>query len=211
MTSLPHQPLLRLLSDTHVPAEVRHAFGYLRPVAEGLVEGIALDTPDSIVLLDDKGVAADGDPEALRALARANLAALPMGSDRLDRPDGTVLYIVGAGSAHAASKLLVLDELVREVTGQAPPAEGVLVTVPSKHNLAFHPIVDGTVVSAVNDLAAFGLGAYQDNPGDCISPRVYWWRDGTLTSLTAIDHETKQFSIRPPEELLTTMRRLTAA
>ncbi|WP_171166190.1 hypothetical protein [Streptomyces sp. I05A-00742] len=202
-------PVLRLIPDDHIPAEVADRFGYLRPVAEGLLAGIALDTPDAVLLLDDGGVAEAGDPAALWAAARANLVELPMEHDTVDRPDGTVLHIVGGGSIHAASKVLVLGELIRATTGQEPPAEGVLVTVPSRHNLAFHPVVDATVVSAVNELAMFGLGAYQDNPDTHISPRLYWWRDGVLTSLTVIDHETKEFGIAPPDELMAIMRRLT--
>lgn len=108
-----------------------------------------------------------------------------------------------------ASKALVLDELARAVTGRELPADGALFTAPSRHYLAFHPLAGREAVDALNDLAAFGLGAYQDNPGP-VSPRVYWWHRGTVTSLTRIDEETRSFSIAPPEELMVILRRLHA-
>lgn len=197
---------LRLIPDDCLPPEAADGFRYLRPVAEGLLEAMALDTPDSVRLLDDQDVARAG-LETLRSAARTNLANEPVEHEAVRGPDGTVIHIVSGASMFVASKALVLAELMWMTLGQEAPEEGVLVTVPSRHQLAFHPITDGGVVNAVNDLAAFGLGAYQDNPGP-VSPRLYWWQHGRLTSLTTIDHDSRRFSIAPPEELLTIMKRL---
>lgn len=197
---------LRLIPDDYVPAEAADGFRYLRPVAAGLVEAVALDLPESVRLLDDKDVHGVG-LDRLRAAARANLVAEPVEYDSLTRPDGTVIHTVGGDSVFVASKALVLAELMRDALGQEPPAEGVLLTLPSRDLLAYHPIVDRRVVTAINDLASFALGAYQDKPGP-VSPRLYWWQAGALTSITHIDHDSKEFSVQPPDELMAILRAL---
>ncbi|MBP2400705.1 hypothetical protein [Streptomyces syringium] len=198
---------LRLVPDDFLPAEAAAAFSYAQPVADGLLEAIALDTPDAVRLLDDKDVTAIG-LEALRSAARANLVNEPVDRETVCH-DGALIHLIAGDSFFVASKALVLPELLRTYVGQGPPADGVLLTVPSRHRLAFHLIVDEHAVSAVNALASFGLGAYQDAVGDGqLSPRLYWWHQDRLTSITHIDHETRQFSIQPPPELLAAMRRL---
>jgi hypothetical protein len=200
---------LRLIPDDALPPEVMRGFTYVRPAADGLLEAIALDEPDTVRLLDDRDVAAVG-MERLRPAARANLLALPVGHETVRGQGGATLHVLRGRSLFVAGKALVLDEVMRTVLGHEPPDEGALLAVPTRHHLAFHPITDGRVVDAVNDLAGFGLRVYQDNPGS-LSPRVYWWHRGALTSLTDIDHATRVFSIEPPEELMTIMRRLHAS
>lgn len=97
--------------------------------------------------------------------------------------------------------------MARQVSGEPLPAAGALVVVPSRHNLVYHPITDGSVVDAVNSLASYAVGAYGDGPG-ALSPQVYWWHDGGLTSLTVIDEATRTFSLRPPPPLLALMKGL---
>ncbi|MEV4869195.1 hypothetical protein [Streptomyces syringium] len=80
--------------------------------------------------------------------------------------DAAVTVQPVTGNCSPADKALVLPELLRTYLGQEPPADGVLLTVPSRHRLAFHLSVDEHAVSAVNALASFGLGAYQDAVGD---------------------------------------------
>ncbi|MEU6239110.1 hypothetical protein [Kitasatospora sp. NPDC047058] len=197
---------LRLVPEDAFPPEAAAAFGYVRPVAPGLQEALALDLPEAVRLMDDRAVAEVG-LEALRAAGRANLVREPVTYDVAHGQGGAALHIVSGESMFVASKALVLDDVARAVTGSDLPAEGALFTVPSRHHLVFHPLAGAEVVEAVNDLAAFGLGAYQDNPGP-LSPRLYWWCKGVVTSLTHIDEETRSFSIAPPEELMAVLRRL---
>ncbi|NUU23954.1 MAG: hypothetical protein HOV68_20990 [Streptomycetaceae bacterium] len=201
---------LRLLPDDYLPADVRQrGFRYLRPVATGLDEAIMLDAPDSVRLLGDADVARVG-LDALRAAARANLVAEPVDHETEVRPDGTVIHLLGGSSMFVASKALVLAETIRATLGHEPPDDGVLLTVPGRHLLAFHLLADAHVGTAVNDLAAFALGAFGDSPGP-VSPRLYWWRAGELTSITVIDDEERTVSVQPPDELMAIMRRLHGA
>ncbi|MFD0265171.1 hypothetical protein ACFVGY_01045 [Streptomyces sp. NPDC127106] len=200
---------LRLIPDDALPPEAAASFGYVRPVATGLSEALALDLPDSVRLLDDRDVAAIG-LEALRTAGRANLLSEPAEHETVPMQGGGLLHVLSGESPFVASKALVLDEVVRAVTGRPLPAAGALFTVPSRSFLVFHPLADHHVQDAVNDLAAFGLGAHGDNPGP-LSPRLYWWHRGAVTNLTRIDEATRSMSIEPPAELMDVMRSLVAA
>lgn len=197
---------LRLVPEDAFPPEAASSFSYVRRVAPGLQEALALDLPDAVRLLDDRFVAGVG-LEELRAAGRANLVREPVEYDVAHGQGGAAMHIVSGESMFVASKALVLDDLAHSVTGRQLPEEGALFVVPSRNYLVFHPLADHQVVDAVNDLAAFGLGAHQDNPGP-LSPRLYWWHKGAVTSLTHIDDATRSFSIAPPEELMAILRRL---
>ncbi|MEU3841164.1 immunity 49 family protein [Streptomyces sp. NPDC028635] len=181
----------------------------MRPVAEGLLAALALDTDDSVRVLHDGDVARAG-ADRLWAAGRANLLAEPVRHEEVRTASGAVLHSVHGDSHFVAGKALVLPELVREVTGRDLPEAGALVAVPTRHLLAFHPIVDGTVVDAVNDLGAYALGACQDGPGS-LTPRLYWWHRGRLVCLTHIDDRTRSLSVQAPKELLDLMKGLRGA
>ncbi|MGW3042644.1 hypothetical protein ACWC9T_21970 [Kitasatospora sp. NPDC001159] len=199
---------LRLIADDAIPAEMAPSFSYLRPVATGLLEALCLDLPETVRTLDDRFVAEVG-PERLRAAGRANLIADPVEFDALEGPtEGSTLYAVTGDSMFVASKALVLDELARAATGRELPEEGALFTVPSRDYLFFHPLTESKVAGAVNDLASITLRVHSENPGP-LSPRLYWWHQGTVTNLTQIDEARRSFSIVLPAELMAILRRLT--
>ncbi|MEU2284880.1 immunity 49 family protein [Streptomyces sp. NPDC013178] len=200
---------LRLLPSDALPADAVDQFRHVRPVAEDLLVGLALDAPETVRILGDADVARAG-LDALWAAGRANLLAEPVEHTEVHGPSGAALHSVYGDSHFVASKALVLPELVRDVTGRDLPEAGALVVVPTRHLLAFHPIVDGTVVDAVNDLAAYALGAYQDGPGS-LTPRLYWWHQGQLVCLTHFDHDTRVMSVVPPQDLLDLMKSLSGA
>ncbi|MGY0022850.1 immunity 49 family protein [Streptomyces sp. cg35] len=197
---------LRLVPPGAVPADAADGFQYTRKVAEGLNLALALDGPASVRLLTDQDVARAG-ADALWAAAQRNLVREPLRYEEVRLDGHPVLYSVYGDSPFVSTKALILPELVAEVTGRRMPDAGALVVVPTRHLLAFHPIVDGGVADAVNDLATYAFKAHEDGPGS-LSPRVYWWHKGRLTSLTEIDHDTRTFSLRPPAELLDVMRAL---
>ncbi|QIB47578.1 immunity 49 family protein [Streptomyces aureoverticillatus] len=196
----------RLLPTDSLSPEIVAAMSYARVVADGLVFAYALDLPTSVRILTDADVERAG-LEELGKAAYANLMRAPVEHDEVPREGGALLHSVYGDSHFVASKALFLSELAKQVTGEPLPAAGALVVVPTRHLLAFHPLTDGSVAHAVNDLAAYALGAFEDGPG-ALSPRVYWWHRGGLTCLTVIDHDTRTFSLRPPPELLNLMKGL---
>ncbi|MEU6842104.1 immunity 49 family protein [Streptomyces sp. NPDC046716] len=197
---------LRLVPPGAVPAEAADEYGYMRGVAEGLNLTLALDAPTSVRLLTDADVERAG-ADALWAAAERNLVRAQMRHEEVRLDGHPVLYSVYGDSPFVSTKALILPDLVAEATGKRMPDAGALVVVPTRHLLAFHPIVDGTAADAVDDLATYAVKAHADGPGS-LSPRVYWWHDGRLTSLTVIDDETRTVAQRPPRELLDILRDL---
>ncbi|MER5442109.1 immunity 49 family protein [Streptomyces sp. NPDC002790] len=196
---------LRLVPEGAVgPSVPVHA----REVAEGLRLALALDGPDSVRLLTDEDVARAGADE-LWAAGRRALTRAPMRHEEVRLDGHPVLYSVYGDAHSVATKAVVLPEVVAEVTGRRMPDAGALVAVPTRHLLAFHPIVDGGAAEALNDLATYAIRAHDEGPGP-LSPRVYWWHDGRLTSLTHIDDAARTIEQRPPRELVDVMKALRA-
>ncbi|MFH8517491.1 immunity 49 family protein [Streptomyces gelaticus] len=195
----------RLLPADAITAEIAGSLRYARLVADGLVFAYALDRPTDVRLLTDPDVERVGLEELGRA-AYENLMRVPVTHEEVP-VEGAILHSLYGDSHFVGSQALFLSAAVRQVTGESLPHAGALVVVPSRHNLVYHPIADGTVVDAVNALAAYALGAYEDGPG-ALSPRVYWWHRGSLTSITVIDEGTRSFSVQPPPELLGLMKGL---
>ncbi|MFJ9763026.1 immunity 49 family protein [Streptomyces erythrochromogenes] len=196
----------RLLPVGLVTPEVAGGMRYARIVADELVFAYAYDGPTSVRSLSDRDVERVGIEELGRA-AYANLMRVPVSHEEISLEGHATLQSVYGDSYFVASKALYLGELARQVTGEPLPPAGALVVVPTRHLLAFHPIVDGSAVEALNDLAMYALGAYEDGPGP-LSPRVYWWHQGGLTSLTVVDEDARTLSLAPPQELLALMKGL---
>ncbi|MFD6231195.1 immunity 49 family protein [Streptomyces sp. NPDC060232] len=196
----------RLLPVGMVTPQVAGGMRYARVVADELVFAYAFDGPTSVRTLTDGDVERVG-AEALGQAARSNLMREPVTYEEIALEGRATLHSVFGDSHFVASKALYLGELARQVTGESLPSAGALVVVPTRHLLAFHPIADGSVVDALNDLAAYALGAYEDGPGP-LSPRVYWWHRGGLTSLTVVDEGSRTLSLRPPQQLLGLMKGL---
>ncbi|NEB40183.1 immunity 49 family protein [Streptomyces sp. SID14515] len=200
--------VLRLLPAEALTADEASGYGYAWQPADGLVTALALDAPDSVRMLTDADVERAG-LDALKAAGRANLLAEPVEHEEIRTPSGALLHSVYGDSHFVASKALVLGDLARSLTGHELPEAGALVVVPTRHLLAFHPIVDATVVDAVNDLGMYAMGAYEDGPGP-VNPLLYWWRRDGLVCLTAFDEQTRAMRVVPPPELMDLMRTLHA-
>ncbi|WP_331738061.1 immunity 49 family protein [Streptomyces sp. NBC_01276] len=197
----------RLLPLAAFTPELMGAMRYARVVADGLVFAYALDGPTSVRILTDRDVERAGLQELGQA-AYANLMRVPVEYAEVLTEEGVRLHSVYGDSHFIAAKALFLSETARQVTGEPLPDTGALVVVPSRHNLVFHPISDGSVVGAVNALASYAVGAHEDSGQGALSPQVYWWHAGGLTSLTVFDEETRTFSLQPPPQLLAMMKGL---
>ncbi|MET8977885.1 immunity 49 family protein [Streptomyces sp. NPDC004539] len=197
---------IRLLPVESISPEIAADLTYARVVADGLVLAYALDGPTSVRVLTDGDVERAG-LDALNKAGYENLMRVPVEHDVVEVGEQTTLHSLYGDSPFTASKALYLGEVARRVTGEPLPEHGALFAVPTRDNLVFHPIADGTVVDALNALAQYALGAHQQGEGR-LSPRVYWWYRGKLTSLTVIDEESRSFSLQPPPELLAAMKGL---
>jgi hypothetical protein len=196
----------RLLPEDAITPDLAGSMRYVRKAADGLVLAYALDQPTSVRILTDTDVERAGAKELAEA-ARANLMRVEVRHEEIPVEGGAVLHSLYGDSPFVASQALYLAQAAHRATGESLPAEGALVVVPTRHNLVYHPIADGSVVAAVNSLAGYAMRAHGDGPG-ALSPRLYWWHRGQLTSLTVIDDVERSFSVQPPPELLSRMKSL---
>ncbi|MGW6455701.1 hypothetical protein ACWF94_07180 [Streptomyces sp. NPDC055078] len=185
-------------------------FGYARALAPGLHEIIALDLPESVMMLTDDALEPLGDLAYLREQALYNLRGLPIeGHETVKGDDGMRFEVVLGDSFYTASRVLALESVVREATGQQLTPDGALVAMPFRHQLAFHVIRDTGVIPALNAMTSFAAAGYADTPG-AISPYVYWWRDGTLTQLSDRDEDGEGLRIVVGEDFQELLERLVA-
>ncbi|MEV6396131.1 hypothetical protein AB0M39_15360 [Streptomyces sp. NPDC051907] len=185
-------------------------FVYARPLAPGLFEILALDLPESVMMLTDEALEPLGDLDYLREQALYNLRGLPLEAHETVKDTGGMRFEVVLGdSFFTASRVLTLDSVVRQVLGQELPADGALVAMPFRHQLAFHAIHDTTMIPALNAMASFAATGFEDTPG-AISPYVYWWHDGTLTQLSDREEDGEGLRIVVGDEFQELLERLVA-
>ena len=157
-------------------------------VAPGLREFYALELPEGVGTLSADGAARLGAPEELRAVTRRNLAGLPV--ERHDVVEvgeegaevGT-FHLLSGNSLFTSSRVLVLEDLVRQLTGEPIPPEGAVVGMPSGRQLLVHPVAGHVAALVVATMMSF-IGRQFDRTSDGLSPHLYWWRAGELTQLT---------------------------
>ncbi|MQS36844.1 hypothetical protein FFZ77_14815 [Streptomyces katsurahamanus] len=184
------------------------SFAYARTPAPGLHEIIALDLPESVMMLTDDALAPLGDLPYLREQALYNLRGLPIeGHETVKGDDGMRFEVILGDSFYTASRVLTLESVVRETTGEQLTEDGALVALPFRHQLAFHVIRDAGIVPALNAMASFAASGYVDTPG-AISPYVYWWRKGRLTQLSDREEDGDGLRIVIGEEFQELLERL---
>lgn len=180
--------VLRVYGTDSIPPEARLKLTHAREIAEGLVETVVLDTPTSVVTLLDEQVERCG-RDALWAAGLEHLVAEPLGEvDRIDLHGGAAVTVIEGESVYTASKLLVLPDVLRRVHGDRAYPDGLLVAMPDRHRLLLHPIDDRDVIPALQGMASMVAHFYASAVGG-VSPSVYWWRDGTLERLSAVDRK----------------------
>lgn len=195
---------LRLMStDFLVVPEI---FQYARPVAEGLIEVIAVDQPETVRFLTDDDVEAVG-LASLREIARTNLIRFQVDDYTISDIEGAAIHLVAGSSNFHASKALVLPSLLKQNTDIELPPDGLIVGVPSRHHLMIHPIVDGTVRKALDTLSTLVCQFYQEMPG-AVSPMLYWWNNGEMTSVNEYDEQTGTVTPTLPDDFTDVLDRL---
>lgn len=199
---------LRVMGTSSLPPEWREWYSYARLLAGDLVEVLALDLPETVTVLRDEDVARFGE-ERLREAGRRNLLAVPIESYEVaGEPGSGALHLVEGESFFTAGKLLVLRELLQATWGEADLPYGVVVSVPIRHMVLFHPVEGVDVLGAVQRLTGLTASMFNEAPGG-VSPFVYWWRDGELTQLSGFDDEGK-LQVMVGDELSAVLNELAA-
>jgi len=190
---------LRLGMAEAMPADWASSYKYVRHLGGGLMELLVHKEGECVRWLRDEDVALVGLDELVTVGLTNLLAAEPDHVDVLTSEQGPSYWIHGA-SGFVASQLLVLPEILRLLPGaQITPDHGVLVAVPTRHDLIVAP-VDGGVVWHLARLMALVTQEF-NNGVRPLSPHLYWWCEGRVHRLTEVDR-TGVLEPALPEEFL---------
>ncbi|MFJ4168050.1 hypothetical protein ACIPY3_00925 [Paenarthrobacter sp. NPDC089714] len=187
------QTFARLYGEKHLPKMERYPH---REFAPGIVEVLALDLPDLVQMFDHDHARRFGGWEALRAQGIANLRELEVERlERFEAPGGGFFHGLMGNNVYTGSRALMLPGLSAEMTGKPGSTHlGWLMSVPNRHQLAWHHIEDGSVIHVLDAMARFTLSAYSEAPGP-VSPHVYWWNGSGYDQLTNLADD-GAFSVR---------------
>lgn len=177
---------IRVVSAPSLPDV--EAFGYRREVVGDLVELLAFDTPDAVILMPDEVVTRVG-ADDLRAAGVHNLLTEPFGSVEWLEAGDVRFGVVAGESVHTASRILTVDDVLRRVSGEADAPYGTLLAVPYRHQLAFHVVRDARVLPTVEAMVRFAVAGFDDGVGS-ISPHLYYRSAaGELQQLTSLGND----------------------
>ena len=179
--------MLRAVAPDQIPPEHRERFRHAVDVADGLLQILVADFPATVATLSDEDVDRVG-RERMLAAGRARLVAEPVEHVSVDLDGGARLEMFGGESVYVASKVLVLEELLRGLHGERGYPDGVLVAVPDRQTLVLHVPVDAGVMTALQTMAGSTARMWATAPGG-VSPSVYWWRGGALTRISRVDDD----------------------
>ena len=167
------------------PEAVEKHYTYARRIGAGMLELLVQAKGPYVRWLTDADVAKVGYAE-LHRLGRERLLAIRPDVTEVLQRRRSELHTVRGSSGFIASKVLVLDHVLRVALGRkATWPQGVLVSMPSRHELVFAP-VDENVVANLAGMLEVTAVEYREEIAP-LSPYVYWWQDGTLTALSEGD------------------------
>jgi hypothetical protein len=191
LAELPQEELerniyLRLVDTGSVPdpATLAHA----RVVAPGLLEVLSVDVWDSVATPTAEELEERGTLGELLGRGRDNLRGLLAGRGlRAEAVGERGRFTAIAGdSSFTASLALLLPETVQHFTMDEDWGRGVLVAVPTRHQLLYRPIDTADAAKALGAMQHAALRGFSREPAP-LSPDVYWVRRGRWEQVTSWD------------------------
>jgi hypothetical protein len=113
------------------------------------------------------------------------------------------LFMMASGDGLAASRLLVLPELLAPV-----PFGGILAAVPTTSQLFVVPLSSAAGLDGLQTLAITVSHAHE-TAEEPLSPHLFWY-DGAAWRLLRVGHEGEDITVHPPRAFLETVNRLAA-
>ncbi|MGQ0844894.1 MAG: hypothetical protein ACT4QF_12235 [Sporichthyaceae bacterium] len=178
---VPAEALADLGEDTR-----KECYRYAREIGGGFLELVAHAEDGFVRWLRDCEVDLVG-AAALRDLGRERVRRIrPDVCEEWRRADGRI-YSLRGESGFLASKLLVLEDALDRALprGRREVPHGVLVAVPTRHELILTP-VDASVLENLTGLMALVPRLHLEGRAP-LSPHVYWWSAGRVEALTRYD------------------------
>lgn len=195
-----------LLKVRLYPADVaQHGLYTYRTPMEGVIAALVLDLPETVDSVHESQIAAWGRPvDELFAIGLENVrTGDPVEPRAYELGTGGSIYLLGSQSFFTATHALMLGAYL-----QPAPEHGALVAIPHRHAVVYHPIVDQTMLGAVNAMLPMARGMFQEGPGS-VSPHLYWWRSGHFTLLPA-ETRPEAIEFRPPVEFVALIEQMMA-
>ncbi len=184
---------VRLFPDD-IPAKIRASLVH-RPVAEGVIATLAYDLPDTVASVQSDHVEMWGRPtEELFRMGLENVRREETLAPEPVQLEKVQLQVLSSDSFFTTTRVLFLEEYLPT----AP--HGALVSIPHRHALFFHPIVDLSAIEAINSLKVITAQMYEEGPGS-ISPHLYWWRGGEFVHIPAEIGE-NGINVTPPAQFV---------
>lgn len=175
---------LKLVAVDQLPVEPP---SWAPEIAPGLVALPAVDHPTHVSTLSAEDALDDlGGFDVVRDVALGNLRRLRAEHTETLSPDSDAKDArirVLAGDFFGASRLVVLDDVLRDELGVERPQHGVLVAVPNRHLLVLHVVEGPGVIAAVDLLLRLAHTEYARSPGP-LSPHVYFAKDARIDQVT---------------------------
>jgi hypothetical protein len=161
------------------PTDIMTAPLVTAPVSDRFVTALVADYPQHVNSVHSDDARAWGMPTAeLFDIALDNIWNYePLQFEELPGPGvGTVFF--GANEHfYAASHALLLERHL-----EVEPARGVVVAVPNRHVVIYHPVESRDAVEIMRGLPATVHGLYSQGPGS-ITPSLLWWRSGQFRTI----------------------------
>jgi hypothetical protein len=177
---------LRLVDTASAPdpATLAHA----RMVAPGLLEVLSVDLWDSVATPTPAELAGRGPLDELLDRGRGNLRGLLEGGGlRVETVGQRGRFTAVTGeSLFTASLALLLEETVEHFGIEEHWGRGVLVAVPTRHQLLYRSIDTSDAAAALTAMHHAALRGFAREPAP-LSPDVYWVRKGRWTPVTSSD------------------------
>ncbi len=151
-----------------------------RRVSPGLAEVLVMRTPTSAEPVDAARLAQWGvaEPAALRLAEEQTFAH----AVRPSSANGFVAFAPAPGEEHFLTSWLLRPE---QALGHVL-AHGAVLSAPRRGELILHELQPGEGQKYVQAMASATADSYTAGPGP-VSPDLYWWHAGVLTTLTTQD------------------------
>ncbi len=173
-------------------------------IADDLVAVLTYDMPRTLV-------SASSDDVSTWGVAREELYRIALGNvraegalevSRIEIGSAHVFVLEGDRTFFAASHLLFLEDYA-----EARSPHGAVVAVPRRHVVVFHPIVDLSVVHAINSMLHVVPHMWDEGPGS-ITPSLYWWQPGPRLVRLPVEYGEESTAFMPPPEFVDVLNRL---
>ena len=183
---------VRLVEAASVDSLGRDGFDYAFEVAPGVLRLLVVDLPETVMTPPQSQLEKRAPLARLLDQGWRNLQSLPdreeFEAQQVEHEGASFTVLLGE-SLLTASLALILPDVVARYAPGATMEHGAFVCMPYRHQLAFHVIDDPQVaLQTLMVMPQFAIHGFSDGAGP-LSPHTYWWRDGELHQLTAIDED----------------------